>query len=108
LNRRYSLQGRERFARLYQQGRLWSGAGLKIRYLQLPTDNPLFAFSAPRAYGNSVARNRARRVLREVVRGQLAGWPQGLYHFRIGKAEQALSHCTAVELVANFRSTIDA
>jgi ribonuclease P protein component len=108
LNRRYSLQGRERFARLYQQGRLWSGAGLKIRYLQLPTATPLFAFSAPRAYGNSVARNRARRVLREVVRHQLSGWPQGLYHFRIGKSERAMTHSAAIELVATFRSTIDA
>lgn len=108
MNRRYSLQGRGLFARLYQQGRLWSGAGLKIRYLQLPTATPLFAISAPRAYGNAVARNRARRVLREVVRHQLQGWPQGLYHLRIGKADRAMTHSAAKELIASFRSALDA
>jgi ribonuclease P protein component len=108
LNRRYSLQGREKFARLYQQGRFWSGAGLKIRYLQLPTDTPVFAFSAPRKYGNAVARNRARRVLREVVRHQVKDWPQGMYHLRIGKADRSMTHRVAVELIAAFRSTLNA
>lgn len=107
MNRRYSLHGRGQFARLYQQGRLWSGAGLKIRYLQLSTATPRFAISAPRAYGNAVARNRARRVLREVVRHQLQGWPEGLYHLRIGKAERSMTHKSATELISLFRSTLD-
>ena len=106
MDRRYSLRGREQFARLYQQGRLWSGGGLKIRYLEQPTTNPLFAFSAPRAAGKAVLRNRARRVLREVVRGELADWPGGLYHFRIGNLKRVSDASGARELLAGFRSTL--
>jgi ribonuclease P protein component len=106
LDRRYSLRGREQFGRLYQQGRLWSGTGLKIRYLEQPTATPLFAFSAPRTAGKAVARNRARRVIREVVRHQLAGWPGGFYHFRIGDLKRVSDSGSALELVAAFRSAL--
>jgi ribonuclease P protein component len=107
LDRRYSLRGRDQFARLYQQGRLWSGAGLKIRYLEQTAAQPLFAFSAPRAAGHAVARNRARRVLREVVRHELAGWPGGLYHFRIGNLNAISDSVVARALLNQFRGALN-
>lgn len=79
LPKRYRLRRAREVGRLRQRGRAWRHP-LAILLVESCTDEPLsrFAFSASRRVGNAVARNRAKRLLREVVHQHLdeieTGW----------------------------------
>lgn len=78
MQQRYRLRRSADFDRLRKNGRRWNHplALLVVHQTELPTSR--FAFSASRRVGNAVARNRAKRLLREAVRLNLssvsAGW----------------------------------
>jgi ribonuclease P protein component len=78
MQRRFRLQRTADFENLRKNGRRWSHplALLIVCQSNLPTSR--FAFSASRRVGNAVARNRAKRLLREAVRHHLktiaSGW----------------------------------
>jgi ribonuclease P protein component len=78
MQRRFRLQRPADFEQLRKNGRRWNHplALLIVYQTQLPTNR--FAFSASKRVGNAVARNRAKRLLREAVRTHLKavspGW----------------------------------
>lgn len=78
MQKRFRLQRPADFEQLHQNGRRWNHplALLIINRTDLP--NSRFAFSASRRVGKAVARNRAKRLLREAVRQHLttisSGW----------------------------------
>ena len=72
-----TLRQRAEFVRVQNQGRK-----LKSRHLLLITaagqaDGVRFGITVSRRVGNAVIRNRVRRRIREIVRGQFALMPRG-------------------------------
>jgi ribonuclease P protein component len=78
MQRRFRLQRPADFEQLRKNGRRWNHplALLIVNQTNLPASR--FAFSASKRVGNAVARNRAKRLLREAVRHHLtaisSGW----------------------------------
>lgn len=68
MRRAQRLRQRQEFAEVYRRGRPFRADLLIMRALR--TDEPLsrFGFTASRAVGNAVVRNRVRRRLREAAR----------------------------------------
>lgn len=78
MKRHQRLRDRARFRHVRQEGRSWAHPLLVL--CALPNDLPYsrFGFTASRHVGKAVARNRARRLMREAIRLNLqrieAGW----------------------------------
>ena len=73
---RYVLRRDEDFKRIYQRGRSTGGKYVVVFCLRNGLDYNRFAFLASKKVGNSVRRNRARRLIRESMR-QIGSLEQG-------------------------------
>jgi ribonuclease P protein component len=78
MQRRYRLQRSADFELLRKHGRRWKHPLVLLIAYQTNLPVSRFAFSASRRVGKAVARNRAKRLLREAVRRHLttisSGW----------------------------------
>lgn len=78
LQTRYRLRRSGDVKRVKQQGKSWRHPLAVLLVTKSDQDVSRFAFTASRGVGKAVARNRAKRLLREAVRlhlGQVeAGW----------------------------------
>lgn len=78
MRRRYRLRAHERFEQVRRQGQSRHGRFLLIVYLPNELPYSRFGFTASRRVGKAVQRNRARRLMREAMRLQMAaiapGW----------------------------------
>lgn len=106
MRRAQRLRERRDFAAVYRRGRRYQGALLILRAVR--TDRPLsrFGFTAGKALGNAVVRNRLKRRLRESVRSlQVApGWDIVLNARReAGTAEYQRLQAQVSELMARAR-----
>jgi ribonuclease P protein component len=68
MRRAHRLRHRREFAKVYRRGRPFRGALLVLRALASGRDESRFGFTAGRALGNAVTRNRTKRRLREAAR----------------------------------------
>lgn len=74
LAKEYRLNLAKDFRRFRQNGREIDSPYFRMSYL--PTsDGPKFGFVVSNRIGNATARNRARRILREVVRSRMGSMP---------------------------------
>jgi ribonuclease P protein component len=71
MQRRYRLQRHSDLQSLRRQGQSWRHPLAILVVLKNEEAISRFAFSASRKAGNAVARNRAKRLLREAVRSHL-------------------------------------
>ena len=96
LQRRVRLRSRTDIQQLFQEGKRWRHplAVLVIRPNELAFSR--FGFAASRAVGNAVARNRAKRLLREAVRLHWSSLRPGSDCFLI--ARQATSQAAYLEV----------
>src|SRR6185295_3422873 len=65
------LHVRREFSTVYKKGKRYSAAGLVLWVYRDPEQSsrgPRLGLAIPRAYGNAVARNRLKRLLREIFR----------------------------------------
>jgi ribonuclease P protein component len=78
VKRQHRLSRSRDFDTVYRQGRSVSTRFLVLYWFpQEEPGEPRFGFSVPRAVGNSVARNRIKRQLRELWRARLGDVPAG-------------------------------
>jgi ribonuclease P protein component len=67
------------FTRVFKEGRRWSAAGLTVWVLKRGKgegpENARLGLAIPRSYGNAVARNRLKRLIREAFRLNKAKLP---------------------------------
>ena len=70
------------FKRVFREGRRFSASGLTIWILRREETEapgkPRLGLAIPKAYGNAVARNRVKRLIREVFRLNKTGLPPGV------------------------------
>ena len=69
LPRQHRLTKKASFDAVFAHGRRWAGKHVTIRTFSNGTDAYRCGFSASKAVGNAVVRNRVKRRLREIIRG---------------------------------------
>jgi ribonuclease P protein component len=78
MQRRLRLRRGADFDRLRRRGKVWHHPLILLIAGVNELEYSRFGFSARRGFGKAIARNRVKRVLREVVRSQLSyiekGW----------------------------------
>lgn len=95
MKRKYSLKGRKLFQEVIKKGGKYSGTGVIITVLRRgktgsgcsdtsgeTTENPeqsKIAVTVRKKYGNAVARNRAKRIIRSIYRDILPDFTEGFY-----------------------------
>ena len=77
MRRRHRLRNATDFALLRQQGRQFHHPLLVLVIRPNGAAQSRFGFSASRQVGKATSRNRAKRLMRESVRGYLDGIPAG-------------------------------
>ncbi len=91
MNRSFSLRGGLDFQRVWEAGKSWSHPLIILRACPNGMETSRFGFVVGKKIGKAVARNRAKRLIREVVRHRLENIAQGwdlIFIARAG-AEQA-------------------
>ncbi len=68
MQRPFRLRHADDFARLRAQGQRWSHPLVSLSVASNGLDHNRYGFVVSRRQGNAVARNRARRLMREAVR----------------------------------------
>ncbi len=68
MEKAYRLRKSEQFRKVRDEGRSWSNRWLALCALRNDLSYSRFGFTASRRLGSAVARNRARRLMREAVR----------------------------------------
>jgi ribonuclease P protein component len=78
LRRQHRLRAQADFQRVRREGQSWAHPLAVLWACRNELEHSRFGFSAGRSVGGAVARNRAKRRLREIVRRELpqiaAGW----------------------------------
>lgn len=78
MKRAFSLRGGDEFQRAWDEGKSWSHSLAILRVRANGTAACRFGFVAGKKIGSAVARNRAKRLLREAVRPRVSqiqpGW----------------------------------
>jgi ribonuclease P protein component len=74
------LRLRREFTTVYKNGHKVSAAGISLWFYRHPepATGPRLGLAIPRAYGNAVARNRLKRLIREVFRLNKTTLPPGV------------------------------
>jgi ribonuclease P protein component len=76
------LHQKQDFKRVFKRGRRFSAGGLTIWIFERGKDEgppkPRLGLAVPKAYGNAVARNRLKRLIREVFRLNKVRLPEGV------------------------------
>jgi ribonuclease P protein component len=71
------LKDGDAFQRVYRDGRSWSTPLLILRASPNGLPHSRIGYASSKRIGNAVARNRAKRLLREGARAQAASLPPG-------------------------------
>jgi ribonuclease P protein component len=78
MNRKYRLTGSTDFKRVRRNGKSYAHPLVILVTCPNAQEEPRFGFTAGKSLGNAVKRNRAKRLLREALRRNLAdiqgGW----------------------------------
>ncbi|SFT23438.1 ribonuclease P protein component [Paenibacillus sp. BC26] len=71
MQRKLRLRNREDFSRIYRNGKSFANSQFVVYWSrQLQADPLRLGVSASKKIGNAVVRNRMRRLVKEIVRGQ--------------------------------------
>ena len=97
LQKRYRLQRSADVTRVRQQGHSWRHPLAILLTKSNAQDVSRFGFLASRRVGGAVARNRAKRLLREVIRLNLAGIEPGWDCVLIARSETPLASYVEME-----------
>ncbi len=92
-----TLRKREDFTNLYRRGKSSNGKHLVILYIKNGLSYNRKAFLASKKVGNSVCRNRARRLMKEAFRSTEAELPLGYDFLLIARSAAAEAKCADVE-----------
>ena len=95
MNKAYSLKGREVFQEVFKRGKRFSGTGLRIIVRnrkngteigsraggesESPSPRINIGITINRKYGNAVARNRSRRIIRSICGDLIREMREGYY-----------------------------
>jgi ribonuclease P protein component len=97
MQRRFRLRRPADFEQLRKNGRRWNHPLALLVVYQTDLPSSRFAFSASRRVGNAVARNRAKRLLREAVRSNLTSIPSGWDFLFVARSKTSETTFTEVE-----------
>ena len=98
------LRKREDFTKLYRRGKSSNSRHLVLLYIKNGLSYNRKAFLASKKVGNSVCRNRARRLMREAFRNTEAELPLGYDFLLIARSSAAEVKYADVEI--SLRSTL--
>jgi ribonuclease P protein component len=97
MQRRFRLQRPADFALLRKFGRRWNHPLALLIVYQTEAPVSRFAFSASKRVGKAVARNRAKRLLREAIRKHLTDISSGWDCLLVARSETAQATFAEVE-----------
>ena len=96
LKRAWRLQSESDVQRVWQHGRSWAHPLLILRARPNGLDQSRVAFVAGKKVGKAVTRNRAKRLMREVIRARFLNIVPGYDLVLIGRSKIAESSLTEV------------
>ena len=101
MKKKFSLKGRTNFQRIYKEGRGYRTGGFTIIYIsEKSNDVPKFGFSFDKKFGCAVERNKAKRILRSIIRNLLPNIKNGSkIVFRLNESFKMLNYAKIEEVV---------
>jgi ribonuclease P protein component len=82
----FRLKKKSEFRTIFEKGKSYPGKYTVLIILKDPTKKKKFGFIASKKVGNSVERNRARRLMREVIRLHISEIKQDVQIICIARA----------------------